>query len=108
MPGFVFHSSAIMTCTHGSGVATVMPKPPRVLIDNRPVATVSSQFTIAGCAFTTPCTTLQWANVSARVVADGGFVLLQAPAPAGSGNALGAPTPAPTIVQAMQMRVTAS
>jgi hypothetical protein len=106
MPGFAFHTGAVMTCPHG-GVATVLPQAPRVLVNGLPIASVSNQIVVAGCTFTAPCVKVQWANLASRVVVGGQPVLLQAP-PAGPGNGLCAPTPAPPIVASMQVRVTGS
>jgi hypothetical protein len=107
MPGFIFHTGAVMTCPHGTGVATVVPMAPRVLVNGLPAATLTNQIVVAGCAFIAPCVKVQWANVGTRVLVGGQPVLLQAP-PAGPGNGLCAPTPAPPVVATMQVRVLGS
>ena len=104
MPGFVLTTAAVLTCPHG-GKVTVLPSQTRVLADSALIATATSQITVAGCTFTTPCVTVQWANASPRVLVSGQAVLLQAP-PTGPGNGACAPTPAPPVVAVVQPRVT--
>ncbi|WP_433727419.1 hypothetical protein ACQP2Y_12355 [Actinoplanes sp. CA-051413] len=105
MPGFVLTTTAVMTCPHG-GKVTIVPAGARTVAGG-PIATVAAVLTVAGCGFTTPCVTVKWANVSARVQVDGQAVLLQA-TPNGPGGGLCAPTPAPPIVAATQARVVGS
>jgi hypothetical protein len=104
MPGFVLTTAAVLTCPHG-GKVTVVPSQGRVLANNALIATTTAQITVAGCTFTTPCAKVQWANASPRVLVSGQPMLLQAP-PAGPGNGMCAPTPAPPIVGVVQPRVT--
>lgn len=53
MPGMLVHVGATIMCTHGGSV-TVVSSNTRVMVSNQPVATMSDQFMVAGCAFTLP------------------------------------------------------
>lgn len=115
MPGFLFHVGAVMTCAHPPGPATIpVPSQARVLVGGLPVAVLPDVFLVTGCALTPtsvpPCTTVKWANISARVKVMGMPVLLQAP-PSGTGNGVcvgpPAPPPVPNVVT-MQQRVIGS
>lgn len=95
MPGFILHTGAEMNCPHAAPV-TIPPSQNRVMVSGQFVATASDQLTVAGCLFQIPtpggpvpqpCVPVQWANISARVMVDAEFVLLQAP-PEGTGNGI--------------------
>jgi hypothetical protein len=107
MPGYLLPATASMSCTHG-GEVLIVPTQARVLTLGGPATLSMDQLTVVGCAFTPPCTKVQWANLSARVTVNGQPVLLQAAPPPGPGNGLcaGAP-PAPPVLKAMPLRVTA-
>jgi hypothetical protein len=108
MPGFLFHVGASAICPHG-GQLSVVSSNTRVLVNGTPVATMSDQFLIAGCAFALPsgpqpCLTTQWLTPATRVLVNGQPPILQS-----SGlclNALQAPQGPPSIV-ATQTRVSA-
>jgi hypothetical protein len=119
MPGFIVHVNAAMTCPHITGTVTVAPGAPRVTLgpSKMAVATKTSLLTVAGCLFQVPappgtkpqpCVTVTWANVSARVKANGVALLLQEPV-TGPGNGTAKsiePIPAgPPIVNFVQGRV---
>ena len=84
MPGFLMHVNAVMTCFHQTGVATIPPSQPRVLMNGQPVATVGPPpkplATVVGCPFQVPipagtkpqpCTTIQWSMPSTRFLVNG-------------------------------------
>jgi hypothetical protein len=115
MPGFLLHTSAVMTCTHGIP-AQIPPVQPRVLVSGQPVATMASQMLIAGCPFTIPgpkpqpCVTVKWLMPAARVLVMGQPALVQpAPGP-GPGLCLSAEQipNGPPMVSAVQPRVIAT
>lgn len=115
MPGFLMHVNAACQCTH-AGPATVIPAQPRVLVSGQPVATMTSQIMVAGCAFTVPgpkpqpCITIKWMMPSVRVLVLGQPAMLL-PAPgAGPGLCLSPEQipQGPPIVSAVQLRVIAT
>lgn len=111
MPGFVFHQLATMNCPHGGVAAIAVPAQQRVLVNGAPAATALDRIVVAGCGLTPVlCATVQWANVSGRVMFSGQPALLQAPGPGpGNGTCIGPPAPAPIpMVSTMQARVTGS
>ena len=114
MPGFFLHVGAVMTCTHFAPV-TIPPTQPRVVVSGQPVATASALLTVTGCPFQIPtpagpvpqpCVTVQWANLSARVLIAGQPALLQATPGTGAGVCFSATLlPAgPPNVTVMQQR----
>jgi hypothetical protein len=116
MPGFMFHFQAKCLCTHG-GTVTVVPTQTRVLVGMQPVATMTAQLVVAGCAFTVPtgkpqpCVLVKWTMPSARVVIMGQPAMLQPPpgpgvAPAICQSAEQIPQ-GPASVQFVQPRVSA-
>jgi hypothetical protein len=115
MPGFLMHVNAACQCTH-AGPATIVPAQPRVLVSGQPVATLSSQIVVAGCAFTIPgpkpqpCIIIKWLMPSVRVLVMGQPAMLQ-PAPGvGPGLCQSAEQipQGPPIVSAVQPRVIAT
>jgi hypothetical protein len=104
MPGFIVHLGAVVQCAHG-GQAMPATVSPRVTVSGQPVATLSSLYTVAGCALPPtaggPCVTAQWVVGATRVMANGVPVLVQ------SGQALTAPPAVPLLVATTQTRVTA-
>lgn len=77
------HLGATILCPHG-GQVQVVPGNPRVKLSGQPAATMSDQFLIAGCPFTTPvpkpqpCVTVRWMVPAVRVKAGGQPLILQA------------------------------
>lgn len=110
MPGPLFHVGATAICTHGGQVQTI-PTNTRVLVSGQPVAVVSDQFLVAGCAFNVsssphPCIKVQWLVPAVRVTINGQPAILQTST--GLGLAADqAPQGPPTIVQT-QTRVIAT
>lgn len=80
MPGTLLHLGATVLCMH-AGQAQPVASNPRVKVGGQPIVTVSSTYTIAGCALTgtpnPPCATAQWVTFAVRVRAGGVPVLLQ-------------------------------
>ena len=78
MPAPVLHLGATVICSH-AGQATPMTPFPRVLISAQPVVTMTSLYTVAGCALsgtsTPPCVTGQFTLGAARVLAGGAPVV---------------------------------
>lgn len=113
MPGLLFHAQATATCSHG-GRLTITPTQFRALVRGRPIATSSDAIVVGGCAGVSGafCSTVKWANVSGRVLADHRPVLLQAPVPpvppaVGNGAVVGPPPNVP-LVLTMQLQVIAT
>jgi hypothetical protein len=115
MPGLVLHVGAQVSCLHQ--IPATIPPTPRVFVSTMAVATAPSLPVAPGCPFQVPvgattkpqpCTTIKWANVSARVRVFGQPLLLQAPPGPGVGNGgcLSVAIPnGPANVKAMQTRV---
>lgn len=115
MPGFLMHVGAACQCTH-AGPATIVPSQPRVLVSAQPVATMTAQIAVVGCAFTIPgpkpqpCVTIKWLMPSTRVLVMGQpAMVLPAPgvAPGVCQSAEQIPQ-GPPIVSAVQPRVIAT
>ena len=91
-------------CSHG-GQATPVTTNPRVLVSGQPVATLSSLYTVAGCALPPPtagngpCVTAQFVSSATRVMAGGVPVLLL------DSQAVCVPTGTPLMVTMTQTRV---
>jgi hypothetical protein len=77
---------------------------PRVLANGQPVATLSSMYTIAGCALPPnaggPCVTAQFVTSSTRILVGGTPVLLL------DSQAVCVPTGTPLLITVTQTRVT--
>lgn len=81
MPGPVLHTGTTATCPHG-GTLNIIAASPRVMVSGMPVAVLTDQGLIAGCAFTVPpakpqpCVTTRWIAAATRVLASGQPVLI--------------------------------
>lgn len=115
MPGLLFHVNAGCQCTH-AGPATIIPSQARVLVSGQPVATMASQITVLGCAFTLPgpkpqpCVTIKWLMPAARVLVMGQpAMVVPSPGP-GPGLCLSAEQipQGPPLVSAVQPRAIAT
>lgn len=75
MPGPLLVVGAVVMCPHGGQVTTISSDT-RVLASGTPVALVTDQFMVAGCAFTTPagpqpCITVQWTTPTVETLING-------------------------------------
>ncbi len=71
MPGLLLTVTAQITCPHG-GKVTILPPVAKVLAGAQPVATMSHQYVVAGCAnLPLPCTMVQWAPPALKVLVGG-------------------------------------
>lgn len=75
MPGPLFHVGAVAMCPHGGQITTISSDT-QVLASGMPVALVTDQFMVAGCAFTVgvvpqPCLTVQWTAPTAQTLING-------------------------------------
>jgi hypothetical protein len=76
MPGTLFHVGAVATCPHGGQVIASSTNT-RVAASGMPVALMTDQFKVAGCAFTPPsgipqpCVIVQWTAPTARTLVNG-------------------------------------
>lgn len=110
MSGPIVHVGAGITCTHG-GMVSIAPGSPRVMVSGQPVATMTDNFLVAGCAFTLPsgtphpCMRVQWMTPAARVQVMGQPVITQASM--GMGLAADSAPQGPPIVGGVQPRVIA-
>lgn len=103
MPGFLVHLGATVICSHGGQAMPAAPNP-RVLVGGQPVATLSTPYTVAGCAFVPPagngpCVTAQFISGATRVLAGGVPVLVQ------SSQSICTPTGTPLVILVTQFRV---
>ena len=104
MPGFVLHVGAIVVCPH-AGQAMPAVGSPRVSVLGQPITTLSSQYTIAGCANPSPappCVTAAWVVGATRVTSLGQPVLIM------GGQATTVPNGLPLVATTTQTRVTAT
>jgi uncharacterized Zn-binding protein involved in type VI secretion len=82
MPGFLMHVGSSAICPHG-GQVSIISTNSRVLVSGQPVATLSDNYLIAGCAFTVPpgkpqpCVKVLWLAPASRVLVGGQPVILQ-------------------------------
>lgn len=81
MSSYILDLSATVMCQHG-GTAMPVTTSARVRVNNQPIVTQSSTYTIAGCTYVTgnvytPCVTAQWTSAAQRVRASGEPVLLK-------------------------------
>lgn len=115
MPGFILHTGAVLSCTHGIPVQ-IPPVQPRVLVSGQPVATMASQVLVVGCPFTIPgpkpqpCVTVKWLVPTVRVLVMGQPALVQAAPGPGPGLCLSAEQipNGPPMLSAVQPRVIAT
>jgi hypothetical protein len=99
---------ATVQCAHlGRGAATT-PNP-RIKINEQPVVTISTPYTIAGCTFpamtggnSPPCVSGSFTTASTKVLTDTGFLLLAD----SQGTSL--PNGTPLVVVPNQLRVNAT
>ncbi|MGG7566512.1 hypothetical protein ACQ5SO_10165 [Rhodovulum sp. DZ06] len=81
MPGPILHVGASAACPHG-GTLTLVPASPRVTVSGQPVAVLTDQGLVAGCAFTlpggkpSPCVTTRFIAAATRVTSMGQPVLI--------------------------------
>jgi hypothetical protein len=110
MPGPVLHAGATATCPHG-GMLNIVAASPRVMASGMPVAVLTDQGIVAGCAFTVPgpkpqpCVTTKWIAAATRVMANNVPVLIN-PVVAICQSAEQIPA-GPPIISASQTRVVA-
>jgi len=98
---------AVAICPHGGQVNTI-PTNARVTVSGQPVAIMSDQFLVAGCAFAVgpkpqPCVKVQWLAPAGRVKVMGVPVVL-APGPGLCQSIEQIPGGPPTILN-VQVRV---
>jgi hypothetical protein len=74
MPGPLFHVGAVAMCPHGGQITTISSDT-RVLASGMPVALVTDQFTVVGCAFAPgapqPCVMVQWTAPTVETLING-------------------------------------
>jgi len=108
MPGFLLHADADIRCSHNAKAA-IETSQRQALVGGKAIATTADQITITNCPNTnpSPCTAIGWLSFSAKVLAGGQPVLLQAlpPIAPGSGVTVGTP-PSPQYVYQVQLQVT--
>jgi hypothetical protein len=108
--GPVVHVGAGVTCTH-AGPVSIAPGSPRVQVGGQPVATMSDNFSVTGCAFTLPsgtphpCMRIQWTVPAARVQVLGQPVITQGSV--GLGLAADCAPQGPPMLAGVQPRVVA-
>lgn len=102
MPAPILHVGATVLCAH-AGQATAVTPFPRVTVSGQPIATLTTQYVVAGCALTgtpnPPCVTGQWIAGAVRVVAGG------APVATMVGQSVCVPTGTPMLPLVAQTRV---
>jgi uncharacterized Zn-binding protein involved in type VI secretion len=105
MPGFVLHLGAMVQCAH-AGQALPVVVSPRVTVSGQPATTLSSTYSIAGCALAAsgspPCVTAQWVMGATRVTSSGQPLLIL------GGQSMTVPNSTPLLVMTTQTRVTAT
>jgi len=102
MPGYLVDVGATVMCSHTGRAQPLVPSP-RVTVGGQPVVTISSMYTIAGCALSSvpspPCVTGQWIVGATRVKVGGIPVAMQ------DGTSTCIPTGQPMQVLVTQVRV---
>lgn len=105
MPAPILHLGATVMCAH-AGQATPTNPVPRVLVSGQPVASLTTQYVVAGCGLTgtgtPPCLTGQWVLGALRVFA------LGAPVATLAGTSVTTPTGTPMVPVMSQPRVSAT
>jgi hypothetical protein len=105
MPGPILHLGATVMCSH-AGTALPTSPFPRVTVSGQPVVSLTTQYSIAGCALTgtptPPCVTGQFVVGATRVLAGGTPVALQ------TGSSITTPTGSPMLPLVAQLRVIAT
>jgi hypothetical protein len=103
MASLLLHVGATVQCSHGGKAQPVAPFD-RVLVSGMAVVTMTGQYSITGCPFTSPasgpCVTAQWVVAATRVFAGGAPLVLQ------DSQAICTPTGTPLNVISTQNRVT--
>lgn len=101
----ILHLGATVLCSH-AGTATPTTPYPRVSVSSQAVVTLSTTYTIAGCALTgtpvPPCVTGQFVVAATRVMAGG------TPVATLSGSSVCTPTGTPMLPVSSQTRVLAT
>jgi hypothetical protein len=110
MPGPLFHVGAVAMCPHGGQVTTISADV-RVLVSGMPVALVSDQYIVAGCAFNVsgvpqPCVMVQWTTPTVQALVTGQPAIM-ATSVGMCIAATGAPN-GPAIVATTQVRAVAT
>jgi hypothetical protein len=112
MPGFPLTVGSALACFH-QAPATIAPTPRPVTILGQPVATPLEQIAVVGCPFSpgapSPCVTIKWTGISAKVTVQTQPLLLMPPPDTGPGPGV-CIGPAPQGVAVMrtnQAKVTA-
>jgi hypothetical protein len=112
MPGPILHAGATASCPHG-GALNIVPAAPRVLLGGLPLAVLTDQGLVAGCAFAIPpapkpqpCLSTRWLVGATRVTSGGQPVLIN---PAGALCLSAEQIPGgPPIISSSQTRVVAT
>ena len=82
MPGLVLHVGLTAMCPHGGVIQVVPSGQPRVMVGGQPAASMTSNCSVVGCAFTVPpgkpqpCVKIQWVVPATRVFIGGSPALL--------------------------------
>lgn len=103
MPGTLLHVGATVLCSHGGQAQPTTPNP-RVLVGGQPTVTLSTLYTVAGCALPPPpngngpCVTAQFVSSATKVLSNGVPLLLF------DSQAVCTPTGTPLIISATQTR----
>ncbi|MUL46994.1 hypothetical protein FZI85_03465 [Mycobacterium sp. CBMA293] len=108
MPGPLFVVGAVAMCPHGGQITTISSDT-RVLAGGMPVALMTDQFMVAGCAFVVgtvpqPCLKVQWTTPTALTLINGQPAITQASVGLCIA-ANGAPNGPPIIVSTQTMAV---
>ncbi len=106
MPALAVQMGATVICAHAGQAMPSVPST-RVLLGNQPAITLSSPWTVAGCALSAsgtapPCATAQFTVGTTRVMANGTPLVIQ------SGTSTCVPTGTPLQILVTQLRVTAT
>ena len=105
MPGYACHVGATVLCAHAGQAMPTSPFP-RVKVASQPIVTLTSPYSVAGCALTgttvPPCVTGNFLVGAMRVRAGGAPVVIQ------GGQSTCVPTGTPLQVVVTQLRVKAT
>jgi hypothetical protein len=104
--GYILHDGATIACQHPPGLASPLQTDPRVTVSGQAVVTLSSQYTVDGCALSSSttnfCKQASWLTGAQRVTASSGPVAID------SGSSLCTPSGGVLDPKVFQQRVTAT
>src|SRR5687768_18410112 len=101
MGDLLLHTGSVIMCLHGGTAVHVSTTWTSYRISGRPPMLQTDVYTIAGCPFPNPCTSIQWVTASTKLLVKGIPVLTQTSV--GMCSSAGMVPNGPAIVTATQL-----